>query len=82
MSDVTGRTFQRVDREDAALWGAVLLAGDALGVFPDIRETAREHIRVTSTILPDESREKIYRKLKDEYREMLECNDSVKNLSR
>lgn len=81
LADVTGRTFQRVDREDAALWGAVLLAGDALGVFPDIRETAREHIRVTGTILPDESQEKIYRKLKDEYREMLECNDSVKNLS-
>ena len=81
LSDVTGRTFQRVDREDAALWGAVLLAGDALGVFSDIRETAREHIRVTGTILPDESQEKIYRKLKDEYRETLECNDSVKNLS-
>lgn len=69
LADVTERTFQRLDREDAALWGAVILAGNAVGVFPDMKKTAREHVSVKETVIPDPEHREIYQKRKQIYKE-------------
>lgn len=80
LADVTGRSFCCVDREDVALWGAAMLAGNALEVFPDIQKTAREHVQICDRIIPDASRGTQYRELTQQYKEMLDqvSNESVK----
>ena len=81
LADVTGREFKRLNREDVALWGAAVLAGNAVGVFPDLKKTAQEHISVQETIKPDASRYAKYRELKQRYQEcVIKFHDFYKNI--
>ena len=68
LADVTGRTFERLNREDVALWGAAILAGNALGIFPDVQATAALHVSVQEQILPDPKRYAFYRIQVEEYK--------------
>ncbi len=61
LADVTQRTFIKLDREDVALWGASILAGNAVGIFPDIRETAAANVREAGKVLPDPARAAFYK---------------------
>lgn len=67
LADVTGKTFQCLNREDVALWGASMLAGNALGIFSDLRQTADEHVWVTEVVKPDPKRTDLYREKKERY---------------
>ncbi len=67
LADVTGRTFRRLNREDVALWGAAILAGNAIGVFEDIKKTADQHVSVTESVIPDVSKYEIYQEKKQIY---------------
>lgn len=69
LADVTGRTFERLDREDIALWGAAILAGSAVGIFPDVAETAAAHVSVRERVRPDPSKYDFYRKQVKIYQE-------------
>ena len=69
LADVTGRTFIQLDRDDVALWGASILAGNAIGVFPDIRATAQQHFREISRVEPDPANAEIYARKKELYRD-------------
>lgn len=71
LADVTGYTFQRLNREDIALWGAAILAGNGIGVFPDIREKAKQHVGVVKTFEPDMKNHEIYCKYKELYRQFV-----------
>lgn len=68
MADVTGKRFERLDREDVALWGAAILAGSGIGVFSDISETARKYVGIRQTFKPDLEKHEVYKKYKELYR--------------
>jgi len=51
-ADVTGNTYQVLDREDIATWAAAILAGNAIGVFKDLRETAAKHVGIKKEYTP------------------------------
>ena len=36
-ADVMGKEFHCLNREDVAMWGAAILAGSAIGVFPTLK---------------------------------------------
>jgi xylulokinase len=59
-ADVQGKTYQLLNREDVALWGAALLAGNAIGVFRDLKQTAKAHVRVEKEYMPDAARTASY----------------------
>lgn len=71
LADVTGCTFERLDREDIALWGAAILAGNGIGVFPDIREKAKQHVGIVRTFQPDMGNHEIYCRYKELYRQFV-----------
>lgn len=68
-ADVMGKTFQKLNREDVALWGAAILAGSAIGVFPDICETAKSHVQVLQEYKPDMEMNKTYQKYMQLYKQ-------------
>ncbi|MPN08156.1 Xylulose kinase [bioreactor metagenome] len=68
-ADVMGKEFHRLNREDVAMWGAAMLAGSAIGLFPDITETAKQHVKVEKKYLPDMKMNEIYKKHMELYKE-------------
>lgn len=67
LADVTGKTFQKLNRDDTALWGAAILAGTGIGVFNDIKKISKQYIDICDTYEPDEKRHDNYQKYKDLY---------------
>ena len=65
-------------REATAL-GAAILAGTGVGIFQDIRQTAKELCHIESTYYPDASNhdtyDKLYKTWKEVYRAQLELAD-------
>jgi xylulokinase len=70
-ADVSGKTYVTIKMKDVSMWGAVLLAGNAVGIFPDLKKTATQMAVVDKTFKPDSERGKAYKKYKDIYREFL-----------
>ncbi|MDC7291639.1 FGGY family carbohydrate kinase [Blautia schinkii] len=68
-ADVTGKRFIRLDREDVALWGACILAGNAVGCFKDIHSVAAEAVHVQETFIPNLRRQEEYEPYKRIYEE-------------
>jgi xylulokinase len=66
-ADVLGVPYARLSRDDYALLGDVLLAGNAVGVFPDLAAAARRHIQVIQRYLPDLNRHAQYQRYMDLY---------------
>lgn len=52
-ADVQGKTYQVLNREDVAMWGAAMLAGNAIGVFGDLKQTAKAYVQVEKEFTPD-----------------------------
>lgn len=71
LADVTGCTFQKLDREDIALWGAAILAGNGIGVFPDLKAKSQQHVGIVKTFEPDMDKHAIYVKYKELYRQFV-----------
>lgn len=67
LADITGRTFERLEREDVALWGAALLAAKSVGDIPDIAEAAKGHVGIKARFLPDGEKHAQYQKHIDLY---------------
>jgi xylulokinase len=61
-ADVQGKTYQVLNREDVAMWGAAMLAGNAIGVFGDLKQTAKAHVGVEREYKPDMAQKAIYGK--------------------
>ncbi len=45
-ADVLGVPYQRLAREEFATWGAAMIAGHAVGIFPNLAETAVASTRI------------------------------------
>lgn len=52
-ADVSRMPYCTVNRKDVSMWGAAMLAGNAVGVFGDLKETARKYVSVERTYQPD-----------------------------
>lgn len=60
-ADVAGKTYQRLDRDDIALWGAAIMSGNAIGVFADMKETAISHVNVKKEYYPNMEQHQLYK---------------------
>lgn len=67
LADVSQKTFERLDREDIALWGACLLAANGIGLIEDVREAAGAHVHVKEVYRPNKERAARYGELKEQY---------------
>jgi xylulokinase len=85
-ADVMGKEFHCLDREDVAMWGAAILAGNAVGIFPDIEETASAHVKVEKQYYPDMQMNTEYKRYMDLYKEytfeMTKFFERIQNLSK
>ncbi len=80
-ADVQNKQYLLLDREDVALWGACILAGNAVGLFADLRKTAQEHLKVVRTYQPDPARGRKYEKYMDLYKKYtVELHDFYQRL--
>ncbi len=76
-SDVSGRNYQLLSRSDVALWGACIIAGKAIGIFDDMKETAKKHVSVTKVYNPNSEMNDFYRKKMQEYKELLKYSEPI-----
>lgn len=75
-ADVQGRTYHVLNREDVAMWGAAMLAGNAIGVFGDLKQTAKAHIGVEKEYKPNMAKKVSYDKYLAIYEKyMVELHD-------
>ena len=71
MADVMGKTFQRLNRKDVAMWGAAILAGNAIGLYPDMKATARKYVSVLKEFHPDMEMNKKYMPYLEQYEQFV-----------
>lgn len=60
-ADVMNKSYLRLNRDDVAMWGAAILAGNAIGLYPDIKKTALEKVVVKETYNPDKAMHERYK---------------------
>lgn len=70
-ADVMGKTYQRLNRKDVAMWGAAILAGNAIGLYPDMQKTARDNVRVSKEFKPNMDMHKKYMPFMDQYEQFV-----------
>jgi len=61
-ADITGKTLITVDCVESACLGAAILAGKAIGIFPDIEIACNEMISEKERFYPNPDNEEIYKK--------------------
>jgi xylulokinase len=67
-ADILGVPYQRLGRSEFGTWGAAMVAGKAVGIFPDLAEVAGEHAKTAGKPLrPQAENEAIYRPLIKQY---------------
>ncbi len=71
LADVTGKKIRRLDREDIALWGAAILAGCGVGIFPDRRGIAEKYVGIREEFEPDGKVYDTYQAHKAVYRDFV-----------
>lgn len=68
-ADVQDKTYVTLNREDVAMWGAAILAGNAVGVFGDLKETAKKYVRREKVYAPCPGMGEQYLKYMELYKE-------------
>ena len=71
-ADITGITHTTLDRNDVSMWGASILAGHAVGIFPDMKETAKQFVNDRRDFEAKHDMDEVYEKQKRIYREYTE----------
>jgi len=66
-ADVTGKTLETIGHDEAALWGACILAAKGIGLTDELSESAEKHICLGNRYEPDPERHERYRGLKEQY---------------
>ncbi|MGI6020346.1 MAG: xylulokinase [Lachnospiraceae bacterium] len=72
LADMSGKTYQVLDRNDLAMWAAAILSGNAIGLFGDLAETANAHVHVKKEYTPNPEMQKKYEPYKQLYKEYIE----------
>ena len=80
-ADVQQKEYAVLDREDVALWGASILAGNAVGIFADLKETAKKYVHIRKSYIPEIERGKKYMKNLELYKKYtVELHDFYRRL--
>jgi len=80
-ADVQNKKYSVLSHEDSAMWGASILAGNAIGVFGDLKETAMKYLKVMKEYQPNEELGKQYMKYVDLYKKyIVEMHDFYNRL--
>ena len=51
-ADAQNKRYVTLNREDVAMWGASIIAGNAIGVFPDMKKTAQAFVKMEKQYTP------------------------------
>jgi xylulokinase len=70
-ADVLGIPYVQLSREEFAVLGSAILAGYAVGVFTDLKATARGFVQPTSHVEPRPEYHEYYKPLADLYASLL-----------
>ncbi|MGI6333128.1 MAG: xylulokinase [Saccharofermentanales bacterium] len=70
-ADIEGKDYVTANRNDVSMWGACILAGNAVGLFKDMRETAKKNIQIEKVYKPNPAMKEIYLKHRNLYRQLL-----------
>jgi len=70
-ADVDGRTYATLNRNDFAMWGACILAGNAIGLYGDLAETAKRFVAERAAFQPNASLRGAYDRRKRLYKAYL-----------
>ena len=65
--DVMGLPYSRLSRDDFALLGDIILAGSAIGVFEDLKQTSKKFLKRSKKYITDSKNHKIYKKYSELY---------------
>ena len=71
-SDVLNLPYCRVNRSEVGTWGCAVIAGVAVGVFPDLAATAKKYTTITERVEPRPAYHQFYRPYAKLYRNVLE----------
>ena len=66
-SDVLGLPYVRLNREEFAVLGSAIVAGYAVGVFDDLKTTARRFVEATERIEPRPEHHRFYQPYVEQY---------------
>ena len=67
LADVSQRTFERLNREDIALWGVCVLAANGIGLADDVKAITAEHVHVKEVYEPRAELAARYSELRAQY---------------
>ncbi|MGQ9786160.1 MAG: xylulose kinase, partial [Anaerolineae bacterium] len=76
-ADVLGIPYVRLNRQEYAVQGAAILAGYAVGVFDDLKATARQFVQETARIEPRVEYHTFYQPFVELYASLLSDWDKV-----
>ena len=65
--DITGLPYVKLNRDNLALLGDILLAGHAVGIYKDLKKAAKRFIVKTKRYIPNEKNHNHYRKYVELY---------------
>ena len=68
-ADVTHKKHVTLNRKDVSMWGAAILAGHAVGIFDDLKKTAKTFVEDEKSYDPVNDWEHVYAKQKMIYKE-------------
>jgi xylulokinase len=71
-ADVLGLTYRRLHAADRASMGCAIMAGHAIGLYPDMASTARQFAQTIELIEPDLERHNSYQPYVNAYGHLLE----------
>jgi xylulokinase len=66
-ADVSGKPLETTGRDEAALWGACILAAKGIGLADDLTAAAENQSRTGTRFEPDPEKHRIYTRLKEQY---------------
>jgi xylulokinase len=72
--DVLGLPYRKMGRDDLATWGSALIAGHAVGIFPDLAEAAKAGAQIADHLEPDMRAHRAYRPYAALYPRLFEMN--------
>lgn len=76
-ADIIGKTLITVDCDESACLGAAILAGKAIGMFPDIEIACEEMIKEKERFEPDLENQAIYDRGYDNYKKLFKDLESM-----
>ena len=65
--DVMGLPYSRLTRDDFALLGDIILAGSAVGVFEDLKQTSKKFLKRSKKYITDSKNHETYKKYSEVY---------------